>query len=191
MSDRKLIYVDASRNTQENQEVVYKIGMYDKSKNVSLGLRLKEDEVKDINDAEKIAILYAFLYIKQKGIENAHILSDNRGVVNKKKIPLLLKHYGISSSWIPREANIIADKLTKLDIAHKNENVNLIHLIDDLIENKIDFSKIIESDEETKIQELTQSNKELKTKNEELSKKVINQRQELAKLKKRKEPTNS
>ena len=176
MADRKLIYVDASR--VEDDEIVYKIGLYDKSNNVSLGVRLKEQEVSSIASAEKIAILYAFLYIIKKGIRNVHILSDNQSAVNSSKIKLLLRYYGVSASWIPREANLIADKLSKLDLAYNIENLNLLHMLNDLIEQKIDFSKAIESDESIEI-------KKLQKENEELNKKVNNQKRMLASLNKK------
>ena len=184
MADRKLIYVDASR-VQDSNGTVYKIGLYDKSNNVSLGLRLKEEEVSNVAGAEKIAILYAFLYIIQKDIQNAHILSDNQPAVSDSKFQLLLKHYSISVSWIPREANMVADRLTKLDIAYKQEDVNLIHMLNDLIEQKIDFSKAIESDESIEIKKLQKENEELHKKNEELNKKVNNQKRMLASLNKK------
>ncbi len=178
MAERNLIYVDASGRKEDDGKMVYKIGLHDKSNNVSLGLKLKETEVDNINEAEKTAALYALIYIRRKALTNCHILSDNQGAVNNSRLKALLKYYDVSYSWIPREANIVADKLSKLEIAHKEEDVNILHLIRDLIEEKIDFSKIVENDDYETIQKLTEENKELKNK-------VDNQRKELSSLKKK------
>lgn len=120
MKKRRIIYVDASTINQES-----KVSIYDTGNNLTHTLDLIE--VNNNNLAEKYAVLNAVLYVVKNNFKNAHILSDNLAATQDKKITELIKEQGISISWIPREINVIADKITKLDATQKEKDWNLLN----------------------------------------------------------------
>lgn len=120
---RRLIYVDASG--MENNSI-FKISLYDKEKNATHVLQL--ENIKHNNEAEQYAIFYAVLYIKRHNYDRCHILCDNQGAVKNQLIESLSKEYNIGISWIPREANIVADKISKLEPTLKEKEWNLLTL---------------------------------------------------------------
>lgn len=120
MKKRRIIYVDASTINQES-----KVSIYDTGNNLTHTLNLIE--VNNNNLAEKYAVLNAVLYVVKNDFKNAHILSDNLAATQDKKITELIKEQGISISWIPREINVIADKITKLNATQKEKDWNLLN----------------------------------------------------------------
>ena len=56
-----------------------------------------------------------------------HILTDNLAASQDKKILAILKDENITISWIPREINVVADKITKLDATQKEEDFNTLN----------------------------------------------------------------
>jgi len=89
-----------------------KISLYDTENNLTNILELLN--VKSNNTAEQYAILYAILYAVKNNYSNCHVLSDNLSATQNTKILEFAKSKGVSISWIPREINDIADKITKL-----------------------------------------------------------------------------
>lgn len=120
MKKRRIIYVDASTINQES-----KISVYDTGNNLTHVLDLID--ITNNNIAEKYAVLNAILYIVKSNIKNAHILTDNLAASQDKYIAELLKDENISISWIPREINIIADKIAKLDATQKEKDWNILN----------------------------------------------------------------
>jgi hypothetical protein len=105
---RRILYVDASV-----QDDIAKISLYDIENNLTNILELKE--ITNSNEAEKYAIVYAILYVVKNNYKRCHILCDNIQATQQKKILELAKQQNITLSWIPREINVIADKITKLE----------------------------------------------------------------------------
>ena len=175
---RRLIYVDAS-SKRSNEQSIYKIALYDKLKDKGLVLRLKEKTPKNITEAEKFAILYAVIYIIQRGDENYHILSDNQSAVNDAKIQKIVEHYKIGLSWIPREANAIADNLSRKKIKkRKKRDVNLLYFFMDIIRGHFEF---IPEDDDGKIKKIEELSKEL----DDIKNRMNNQKRHLSALQKK------
>jgi len=135
MKKRRIIYVDASTINSES-----KVSIYDTENNLTHTLDLIN--ISNNNLAEKYAVLNAILYIVKNNFTNAHILSDNLAANNftnahilsdnlaatqDKKVVELAKEEGISISWIPREINVIADKMTKLEATQKEKDWNILN----------------------------------------------------------------
>ena len=136
MSKRKLLYIDIFSDRKNS---TYKISMFEQHKNAIYTLELKD--IHKRKDANKYAIYYAILYIKKYGYKNYHILCDNQKAVDSETIQRVIKRYDIGLSWIPREANVIADKIATLDPTLKEKEWNILKLFVELIENN-DQSKI-------------------------------------------------
>jgi len=163
---RRLIYVDASGKDDNTQ---FKISMYDPEKNATQILALKD--INNSSVAEKYAIFYAIFYIKKHNLKHTHILCDNQSAVNDKDIQRLSKNYKIGISWIPREVNIVADKIAKLEPTLKEKDWNILKLFSDLVMQK-DSSEIVQEEikeiENLKI-EIEQLKSAVNTKNEKIS----------------------
>jgi hypothetical protein len=165
---RRLIYVDASG--RENNSI-FKISLYDKENNATHTLQLKD--IKHNTLAEQYAIYYAILYIKKHDFKKCHILCDNQSAVNSDITKVLSKQYSIGISWIPREANIIADKISKLEPTQKEEEWNLLELFVNLIMNQKDIqvtsSKMPNSEIQNLKKELQQTKETLNNKNTKIA----------------------
>jgi len=162
---RNLIYVDASGYSNNES---FKISMYNPEKNATHILELKD--IKNSTEAEIVAIFYAIFYIKKHNFKNCHILCDNKSAINDKHIILLAKNYNIGISWIPREANIIADKVAKLEATLKEKDWNILKLFIDLArQNDISEKKQTENKEIEKLkQEIDNLKKLINTKEQKI-----------------------
>lgn len=129
MKVRRIIYVDATTANQES-----KVSIYDTGNNLTHVLDLID--VDNNNIAEKYAVLNAILYIIKSDIKNAHILTDNLAASQDNKIQAITKEEKISISWIPREINVVADKITKLDSTQKEKDWNILNFFYKKIFNK-------------------------------------------------------
>ena len=78
----------------------------------------------------------AITYIKTKDIKRAVILSDNQAAVEDQNILKTCEKNKIKLTWIPREINVIADKVAKLQPTKKDDTFQTIDFIYDLIFNK-------------------------------------------------------
>ena len=107
-NERRILYVDATL-----QDNVTKISLYDRKNNLTNILELLD--VTSSAEAEQYALVYAILYVVKNNYKRCHILCDNLSATQNKKILELAKKNKISISWIPREINIIADKIVKLE----------------------------------------------------------------------------
>lgn len=119
MGIRKIIYVDASFSNDETT-----ISLYEKETNTGLIIKVNNEEFAIANntDSEALAVYHAILYIKRKDYKKSIILCDNENVV--KKYANFEK--GIRVIWIPREINVIADTLSRLENNTKQEQINLL-----------------------------------------------------------------
>ena len=154
---RRILYVDASFNTQTKQS---KICLYDKE--------IKKIDVLDTNIptssslAECYAIVYACLYVKKYSLLNnkIHILSDNDSVTTNKKIQALCSSLNISLSWIPREINEVANDGTKKESNIDSECVNIYDFFYHFI-MEIDILKQQETINTSPIQQNIETNEKL------------------------------
>ena len=71
-------------------------------------------------------------------------------------VQFLAKEYSIGISWIPREANIIADKICKLEPTLKEKEWNLLKLFVALVKKQCHNIKDIQANENKKISELNE-----------------------------------
>ena len=126
MKKRRILYVDATV-----MDDITKISLYDKENNLTNILELID--VKDNNIAERYAILYAILYSVKNNLANCHILSDNLQATQNKQIVEFCKNRKIALSWIPREINIIADKVVKLKPTVKAKEWYILKLFYEMI----------------------------------------------------------
>ena len=124
---KRIIYVDAGENT--NKE--FQIALYDPEINLTSIIKLIN--ITNNHLAEKYAVLNAITYIKSKALKKTVILSDNEQVVRDSHIVKLCEKYKIKISWIPREINIIADKVAKLQPTKKDDMFYTLEFIHDLI----------------------------------------------------------
>ncbi len=165
---RRLIYVDASG--MENNSI-FKISLYDKENNATHTLQLKDIEHNTL--AEEYAIYYAVLYIKKHNFKKCHILCDNQSAVNNEISKTLSKKYAIGISWIPREANIVADKISKLEPTKKEEEWNLLKLFVDLVmnqkDNQVTSTQIATTEVQNLKKELQQTKETLNNKNTKIA----------------------
>jgi len=127
---RKLLYIDTF---SDESDKTYKISMFEQHKNVIYTLELKD--VTSSKEAKIYAIYYAIMYIKKYGYKNYHILCDSDKAVHSENIRCVVKRYKIGLSWIPREANVIADKIASLDPTLKEKEWNMLKLFVELIQN--------------------------------------------------------
>ncbi len=128
---RRIIYVDASFNNETKKS---RIALYDKKKKKIYSMSTKSP--KNITEAEKYAILNAFLYVKKNRIEGKiQILNDNTNAVDDQYVQLVSNYMKIPVSWIPREINKKADRGTKdeFEINVKEKYTNLLEFFYELI----------------------------------------------------------
>lgn len=131
---RRIIYVDASFNNETKKS---RIALYDKKKKKIYSMSTKSP--KNITEAEKYAILNAFLYVKKNRIEGKiQILNDNTNAVDDQYVQLVSNYMKIPVSWIPREINKKADRGTKdeFEINVKEKYTNLLEFFYELIFNQ-------------------------------------------------------
>jgi len=126
MKKRRIIYVDASTVDGES-----KISLYDTENNLTNILQLID--ISNNNIAETYAVLYAILYVVKNDYSHCHILSDNLPSTQNKKITELAKQKGVSLSWIPREINVVADKITKLEPTVKQKEWHILNLFYEML----------------------------------------------------------
>lgn len=124
---RRCIYVDAGQN--ENKE--FQIALFDPDINLTSIVKLLN--IDNNNVAEKYAVVNAIIYIKSKNINRAVILSDNEHSVKDSKIIKLCEKHKIKITWIPREINVVADKVARLQPTKKDDTFYTIDFIYDLI----------------------------------------------------------
>lgn len=173
---RLLIYTDASGHNQ-NKDFV--IALHDPGRGATLSLQLKN--VKTSNEAEKYAVFYAILYIKKYNLLNCHILCDNKSASEDNILTNLCKNYKIGLSWIPREINVIADKMSKNEQNLKDEELNLLVFFIDLFKNVKLTSEPTLPD--VNIEKLNNEIDKLKNKIDKLNKKNENQAKQINNLK--------
>jgi len=123
---RRILYVDASV-----EESMSKISLYDTGNNLTNILELQN--ISKSNIAENYALLYAILYVVKNNLHNCHILSDNQQSTQNKKIIKIAQDKSIAISWIPREINVIADKITKLNTTVKIKEWYILDMFYNLI----------------------------------------------------------
>lgn len=164
-----IIYVDAS-GIKENTE--FKISLYDIQTNATEVLAL-DTNIQDSNAAEIYAIIYAIMYINKHNISNAMILCDNQSAVKNKAVSDMAKLFNISLLWIPREINIVADKISKLEPTKKAKEFYLLEMFVKTI-NYVNIDNKCN-------QELKNLKEQIKIKNE----KIKNQATQLTSLKKK------
>lgn len=125
---RRVIYIDAGWNNEQ-----YQIGLYDSHSSFTQIVALVD--IKGIHLAELYGALSAIIYIYTKQIDNAIILCDNLSVTENHMILKLCEKHKIKITWIPREINVVADKLTKLTPIKKQEVFYNIKLLFDTLFN--------------------------------------------------------
>ena len=129
MKKRRILYVDATVTDDTT-----KISLYDTKNNLTNILELID--IKDNNVAEQYAVLYAVLYAIKHNYSNCHILSDNQQAAQHGKIVEFCKSKKITLSWIPREVNVIADKIVKLEPTMKIKEWYILKLFYEFIFEK-------------------------------------------------------
>ncbi|CAA6818868.1 MAG: Unknown protein [uncultured Sulfurovum sp.] len=179
---RRLIYVDAS-GIENNK--IFKISLYDKDNNATFTLQL--DEIKNNSEAEQYAIFYAILYVKKYNYFECHILCDNQSAVNSKIIQFLSKEYAIGISWIPREANVIADKIAKLEPTLKETEWNLLKVFVELVKNQCHNAKYTQVEQNKEISALKDKIEKQQTTIELRNNKISNQAKQINALRTTKE----
>ena len=131
----RVIYVDAGHN--DNKE--FQIALFDPEINLTSIIKL--NGINNNNIAEKYAVVNAITYIKSKELTKTVILSDNEAAVRDPNILKLCEKYKIKITWIPREINIVADKVAKLQPTKKDDTFYTIDFIYDLIFPDIKYEK--------------------------------------------------
>ena len=126
-NEKRIIYVDAGMN--ENKE--FQIALYDPKIHLTSITKLINIENNFI--AEKYAVVNAITYVKSNELTRVVIMCDNEPVTKDPKILKLCNKYNIRLMWIPREINLIADKVSKLPPTKKDEDFYTIDFIYDLI----------------------------------------------------------
>ena len=179
---RRLIYVDAS-GVENN--TIFQISLYDKDNNATSILKL--DEVENSSEAEQYAIFYALLYIKKYNYVGCHILCDNQSAVNSKIVQILSKEYSIGVSWIPREANVIADKIAKLEPTVKESEWNILKLFVELIKNQCHNMNDVKAEQKTEINALKETIEKQKATIDLRNTKISNQAKQINSLRATKE----
>lgn len=142
-----VILVDAGDSYGLSENKPYKIGLYHpktyKTETIELDLGL------DINEAETYGVLNAIIYAINNELENVMIVSDSKSACENIKILDFANSYNIKISWIPRELNVVADKMTKLVSTTKKQNINNLKLIYKLVigNHKNEILKIKDDEE--------------------------------------------
>lgn len=126
-NEKRIIYVDAGMN--ENKE--FQIALYDPK--IHLTSITKLINIENNHIAEKYAVVNAITYVKSNELTRVVILCDNESAVNDKKISKICNKYNIKLIWIPREINLVADKVSKLAPTKKDDDFYTIDFIYDLI----------------------------------------------------------
>ncbi|HHS92109.1 MAG TPA: hypothetical protein ENK82_02065 [Campylobacterales bacterium] len=175
---RRLIYVDAS-GIENN--TIFKISLYDKDNNATSILQL--DEIENSTEAEQYALFYALFYIKKHNYDGCHILCDNQSAVNSKMIQFLAKEYAIGISWIPREANVIADKIVKLKPTLKETEWNILKLFVELVKKQCYDIKDLQSGQSKEIEKLKEKVEKQQTIIDTRNTKISNQAKQINALK--------
>lgn len=127
---RRIIYVDASVKDDKS-----KISLYDTVNNLTHVMELG-DNVQNSSLAERYAVTYAIMYAHREGILNGHILCDNQGATVNEAIRNTADKYRVGLSWVPREVNIVADRLTKLEPTVKDSEQRLLNMFFELVNNQ-------------------------------------------------------
>jgi len=179
---RRLIYVDAS-GVENN--TIFKISLYDKDNNRTSVLKL--DEVENSSEAEQYAIFYALLYVKKHNYYGCHILCDNQSAVNSKVVQAFSKKYSVGISWIPREANVIADKVAKLEPTTKETEWNILKLFVELIKDNLYNVKELPTAQAKEIKGLKEIIEKQKATIELRNSKILNQAKQINALRELKE----
>jgi ribonuclease HI len=138
-NERKIIYSDASTS----KEFGYKIGLYDPAKNKTKTLEIEEGT--DTNIAEQYGVIYAILYCVKHNYKKAYILTDNKSAVENAQLIKLANEANCTISWIPREINEEADKISK---SKPNQKMKDWYLLDYLFKLHVKSSILITNEKE-------------------------------------------
>jgi len=176
---RRIIYVDASG--QENN-TKFKISIFDPDRKLTHTLKLAE--CANNSEAERYAIFYALFYIKKYNYKNTHILCDNISAVNDKYIQKTSKELEITISWIPREINLVADKISKSEPTLKERDWNILKLFVDLSTRE---EQMDNGSQNIYIEDLTKQLAKAKTKITEQTKQLKVKDNQIMQLKKQKQ----
>jgi len=122
-SPRRIIYVDAMIKDEQA-----KISLYDTVNNLTHILAL-QGAVTGSHMAESYAVVYAVMYAARHDYAHCHILCDNFGVVNQEVVRDFAHAEHVGLSWIPREINVVADRIVKLEPTVKDEEWFLLDML--------------------------------------------------------------
>jgi len=122
-SPRRIIYVDAMIKDEHA-----KISLYDTVNNLTHILAL-QGAVTGSSAAERYAVVYAVMYAARHHYAHCHILNDNFGVVNEEVVKKFAHTEHVGLSWIPREINVVADRIVKLEPTVKDEEWFLLDML--------------------------------------------------------------
>lgn len=90
------------------------VGIHNFDMKTDIKHRFKFKNVPCSFGAESVALIKTLQYMKQVGIKQAHLFTDNQAIAEKGIQKSLLKGFGmVTLTWIPREFNEEADKLSK------------------------------------------------------------------------------
>lgn len=118
---RKIIYVDASHTPGENKCF---LGLFDLQSNSSI--RVEMPGIKSSIQGEYLAVLLGVYHANLMKYKSPWILSDNESVTTSK-LSDTIRHSGVGISWVPREANFIADSIcSNAEIESSSELVAII-----------------------------------------------------------------
>jgi len=98
------------------------IGIYNFDTQEEIIHRYKANDM-DSTTAETMALVKTLHYMKERNITKAHLFTDNQAVAKKGISNKLSKNISASLTWIPREFNVDADRLSKR--AHLLKGVEL------------------------------------------------------------------
>jgi hypothetical protein len=173
---RRLIYVDASKVEEEG----FRIALYDKVSHATHIVHFSH--LTNNTKAEMYALFYAFFYIQKYGFTRCHILGDNQSAVQSQTVQEMASLYGVGVSWIPREANEVADKVSRLSPTVKEEERNLLMMFIDLFGRLSPFQA---NEQSQKIEALTKEVEALQEKLAKAKEKINNQTKQLSVLQKK------
>ena len=124
---RKIIYSDASYNEKSTT-----IALYDMSNNAGFITNVGNNEfnINNSYEAEYLAAVNAIFYCKRKNYGKCTILVDSEQLENNKKLNRFKK---IKISWIPREINKVADRLSKMKNNTSKEHRNILKFIFEIL----------------------------------------------------------
>ncbi len=89
--------------------------------------------VSNNNKAEIYGVMNALLYAIKNDYKNCHVLCDNLHATQNKKIIELCDKHLVSLSWIPREINVVADKVAKLELTVKVKEWYILKMFYELV----------------------------------------------------------